>query len=136
MLLEFLHITSFALDGFAFAAEALVGQALGARARGTLRRAAVLTSVWGLGIVVLLSLTFALSGGWIIDLMAKSPEVQIEARRYLPWMIAAPLIGIASWMLDGIFIGATRTRDMRNGKFILLNPLAARSRQHATDPMV
>ncbi|MEO1276588.1 MAG: hypothetical protein AAFV96_14795, partial [Pseudomonadota bacterium] len=57
-------------------------------------------------------------GPWLIDLMAKAPEVQEAARIYLPWVAAAPLIGIASWMLDGIFIGATRTREMRNAMLI------------------
>ncbi len=113
VLLQFLAITAYALDGFAFAAETLVGQALGAKARQSLRRAALMTSFWGLLIVVLLSLFFALAGPWLIDLMTKAPDVQAEARSYLIWIIAAPLIGIASWMLDGIFIGATRTRDMR-----------------------
>ncbi len=46
--------------------------------------------------------------------MAKATEVREIARDYLPWMVAAPLIGFAAWMLDGVFIGATRTRDMRN----------------------
>lgn len=113
VLLQFLHITAYALDGFAFAAETLVGQALGARARQTLRRAAVLTSLWGLLIVLGLSVVFAIYGRDVIDIMAKAPDVRIVAREYLIWLIAAPLIGIASWMLDGIFIGATRTRDMR-----------------------
>ena len=46
--------------------------------------------------------------------MAADPAVREAARSYLPWMVAAPLVGLASWMLDGIFIGATRTGDMRN----------------------
>ena len=57
---------------------------------------------------------FALGGGWLIDVMAKSPEVQSEARIYLIWMVLAPILGVWSWMFDGIFIGATQTRDMRN----------------------
>lgn len=114
ILLHFLEITAYALDGFAFAAEALVGQALGARAPGALRRGALLTSLWGLYCVIALALAFALFGGPIIDVMTTAPEVRAEARIYLPYMVAAPLIGLASWMLDGVFIGATRTRDMRN----------------------
>nr|WP_245216215.1 MATE family efflux transporter [Sagittula salina] len=114
VLLQFLSITAYALDGFAFAAEALVGQALGARAADKLRRAAVLTSLWGLISNFIFMLAFALAGGWIIDLMATDPTVRDAARLYLPWMVAAPLVGLASWMLDGIFIGATRTADMRN----------------------
>ena len=114
VLLQFLHITAYALDGFAFAAEAMVGQALGARARDTLRRAALLSSFWGGIMVVLLALVFAVAGGAIIDLLTKAGDVQSAARLYLPYMVAAPLLGVGSWMLDGIFIGATRTRDMRN----------------------
>ena len=114
VLLHFLHITSNALDGFAFAAEALVGQAVGARAPMGVRRAAIVSSRFGLGCVVLLALGFAVLGGPIVDLMAKVPEVQAAARDYLPWMVAAPLVGVAAWMLDGVFVGATRTRDMRN----------------------
>ena len=114
VLLQFLHITAYALDGFAFAAETLVGQAMGARNRRGLRRAGIVTGQWGLGIVLALAAGFALLGGPLIDLMAKAPDVQVAARGYLPYMALAPLVGLAAWMLDGIFIGATRTRDMRN----------------------
>jgi MATE family multidrug resistance protein len=114
ILLQFLNITAYALDGFAFAAEALVGQAMGARARGALRQAAGLASLWGAGVAGLLALGFLLLGPWVIDVMTTAPEVRAEAREYLGWMVLAPVVGIAAWMLDGIFIGATRTRDMRN----------------------
>ncbi|WP_212525432.1 MATE family efflux transporter [Actibacterium sp. MT2.3-13A] len=114
ILLQFLHITAYALDGFAFAAETLVGQALGAKARARLRRAAILTSLWGLGSSLALAAAFALAGGQIIDVMTTAPEVREVARIYLPYMVIAPLAGLAPWMLDGVFIGATRTADMRN----------------------
>lgn len=114
VLLQFLEITAFALDGFAFAAEALVGQAVGAKSVARVRRASILTSQWGVLGAFGLGAFFWFAGPWIIDLMAKAPEVQTEARRFLYWAAMAPVIGIASWMLDGIFIGATRTRDMRN----------------------
>ncbi|SHM07444.1 multidrug resistance protein, MATE family [Roseovarius litoreus] len=114
VLMQFLHITAYALDGFAFAAEALVGQAMGRHDPARLRRAALISSQWGVVAVIGLSLSFALLGPAIIDLMARNAAVQDTARLYLPWMVAAPLFGLASYMLDGIFIGATRTRDMRN----------------------
>lgn len=114
ILTQFMHITAYALDGFAFAAEALVAQTLGAKRKDLLRRAAVMTSLWGVALCAALAIAFALGGGWLIDVMTTSPEVREEARRYLPWMVLAPLVGVASWMLDGIFIGATRSRDMRN----------------------
>lgn len=114
VLLQFLHVTAYAMDGFAFAAESLVGQAMGARRRDVLRRGAVVTSVWGLVTVVVLAAFFGLAGPSLIDLMTTAPGVRAEARLYLPYMVAAPLVGCAAWMFDGIFIGATRTRDMRN----------------------
>ncbi|MEY8883457.1 MATE family efflux transporter [Donghicola sp. XS_ASV15] len=114
VLLQFLNITAYALDGFAFTAETIVGQALGARSTPILRRGAVLTSAWAVGASVLLACVFAVGGGTIIDIMTTAPEVRIAAREFLPWMVAAPLLGVAAWMLDGIFIGATRSQDMRN----------------------
>ena len=114
VLMQFLQITAYALDGFAFAAEALVGQAMGRHDPARLRRAALVSSQWGVLAVIGLALTFALLGPAIIDLMARNTAVQDTARLYLPWMVAAPLFGLAPYMLDGIFIGATRTRDMRN----------------------
>ncbi|MEO1640213.1 MAG: MATE family efflux transporter [Pseudomonadota bacterium] len=114
ILMQFLQVTAYALDGFAFAAEAMVGQALGARARAALRRSAVLSSLWG-GVVCLgLAICFAAFGPTAIDIMTTAPDVRAAARDYLPYMVAAPLVGVAAWMLDGIFIGATRTQDMRN----------------------
>ncbi|MFO8126033.1 MATE family efflux transporter [Yoonia sp.] len=114
ILMQFLQVTAYALDGFAFAAEALVGQALGARARAALRRSAILSSLWGGIVCAMLALSFALFGGTIIDIMTTAPDVRETARVYLPYMVAAPVVGVAAWMLDGIFIGATRTKDMRN----------------------
>ncbi|MGJ8588442.1 MAG: MATE family efflux transporter [Yoonia sp.] len=114
ILMQFLQVTAYALDGFAFSAEALVGQALGARARAALRRSAVLSSLWGGIVCALLALSFALFGGRVIDIMTTAPEVREVARIYLPYMVLAPIVGVAAWMLDGIFIGATRTKDMRN----------------------
>ncbi|MCB1313530.1 MAG: MATE family efflux transporter, partial [Sedimentitalea sp.] len=114
ILLQFIEITAYALDGFAFAAEALVGQAVGVASVPRLRRSILLSTIWALVGTVLLSLAFALWGGAIVDLMAKAPEVRAEARNYLPYMLLVPVLGVASWMLDGVFIGATRTGDMRN----------------------
>ena len=118
VLLQFIEVAAYALDGFAFAAEALVGQAVGARSVTALRRAAWLASVWALAGTAILSLAFLIAGPAIIDLLTTEPMVRAQARIYLPWLVAAPLIGIASWMLDGIFIGATCTRQMRNAMLV------------------
>ncbi len=113
VLLQFLEITAYALDGFAFAAEALIGQAVGARRPDQFRRAARIASLWGVGGALLVSLAFAAFGLRLIDLLTTAPEVRSAARSYLPWLVVAPVLGIASWMFDGIFIGATLTGRMR-----------------------
>jgi MATE family multidrug resistance protein len=114
VLLQFLMISAYTLDGFAFAAEAMVGQAMGARQRAVLRHAALIAGFWGAIGSLGLTLVFALFGGALIDLMTTSGEVQQEARAYLIYMIMAPIAGCAAFMLDGVFVGATRTADMRN----------------------
>ncbi|CUH45912.1 MATE family efflux transporter [Ruegeria atlantica] len=113
VLLQFLEITAFALDGFAFSAEALVGSAVGARDRAQVRRASIMASQWGVGGAFALGFVFFLTGPSLIDLMSTSPEVRIAAREFLLWAALAPVIGVASWMFDGIYIGATWTRAMR-----------------------
>ncbi|OWY17980.1 MATE family efflux transporter [Thioclava sp. JM3] len=118
VLLQFLQITAFALDGFAFSVESLVGQAVGAHSAARLRRASIVSSQWGIGGALVLGAVFLLAGPAIIDLMTTAPNVRIEARDYLFWIAAAPLIGGPAWMLDGIFIGATLTREMRNAMVI------------------
>lgn len=113
VLVQFLEITAFALDGFAFAAEALVGAAVGAGARARLRRAAIMASQWAVGGAIVLGVVFWLLGPVLIDLMSTAQDVRAEARIYLLWVVVAPAIGIASWMFDGIYVGATWTREMR-----------------------
>jgi len=114
VLLQFLMIASYALDGFAFSAEALVGKAFGRRNPAQLRRAALLASGWGMAAAVLMALAFAVVGSVIVDLITTSVEVRTQARVYLPYLVIMPVIGCAAFMLDGIFVGATRSRDMRN----------------------
>ena len=114
VLIQFMYITAYAMDGFAFAAETLIARAYGRSDPVRVRRSALVTSMWGLAVCVVTAVAFLLAGPWLIDLMAKDVDVQIEARAYLWWMVVAPLVGCAAWMLDGIFIGAARGRDMRN----------------------
>lgn len=118
VLIQFMYITAYAMDGFAFASETLIARAYGRKDPARVRRSAVVTSTWGAVTCIAMAAFFAVAGAWLIDLMAKAPDVQVEARRYLWWMVAAPIVGCASWMLDGIFIGATRGRDMRNMMFV------------------
>jgi multidrug resistance protein, MATE family len=118
ILMQFLQVVTHLLDGFAFSAETLVGQAVGARRLGALRRSVRLTAGWGVGGAVAMAVGVALLGVPGIDMMTTASEVREGARVYLVWIVIAPLIGIASWMYDGIFIGATRTKEMRNAMFL------------------
>lgn len=118
VLMQFFAIIAYALDGFAFGAETLVGQAIGARSVTQARQASRLAMTWGIGGGVLLGLVFGLGGGVIIDLMTNAPEVRVEARIYLPWLVIAPVIGSVAWILDGIFIGATLTVEMRRAMIL------------------
>jgi MATE family multidrug resistance protein len=113
VLLQFLGILSYALDGFAFAAETLVGQAIGARAVHEVRQAIRLSLIWTFAGGVVLGLFFWLAGPWLIDLMATDAAVRGEARHFLPWIVAAPFFGALAWAYDGIYIGALLTAEMR-----------------------
>ena len=113
ILLQFVHITSYALDGFAFSAEALVGSAYGQRSQSQIRSAALKSTVWALLCALLMTLFFFLFGEKLIQVMVKDEIIQNTSQEYLFWMAITPISGFLSFMLDGIFIGATGTKYMR-----------------------
>ncbi|MEM1373584.1 MAG: MATE family efflux transporter [Pseudomonadota bacterium] len=112
VLIQFLYVASYGLDGFAFAVEALVARTMGAGQRAGLRRAVVICGQWTFGTACALTLAYGLGGGAVIDLMTTAPDVRVLAREYLPWLVVLPLVAAGSFLIDGVFIGATRTRDM------------------------
>jgi len=114
VLLNFLMLISNALDGFAHATEALSGRSLGKRELDRFYRTVVGAAIWSLVSALLLTLIFALAGNLIIALLTGIEAVREEAARYLPWLVALPLIGIWSFLLDGVFIGTTQVRAMQN----------------------
>ena len=120
ILIQFIMLAAFALDGFAYAAEALIAKAVGRKDRYALHEAVWRTSLWGVVAAILMTVGFAICGGAIIDLMATSQEVRSDARIYLIWAIIAPMLAIGAFMLDGIFIGATRGPDLRNMMIVSL----------------
>jgi MATE family multidrug resistance protein len=107
-------VGAFFLDGFASAAEQLCGRATGARDGHAFSRAVRLSLSWGFGFGAAATLTLIAAGPWLIDLMTASPEVRIVAREYLLYAALASVIGVFAFTYDGIYIGATWTRDMRN----------------------
>jgi MATE family multidrug resistance protein len=120
ILLQFINLSAYLLDGFAFAAEVFTGRAIGAAKRARFRAAVRLSSICAASVAAAVSLVFAASGGALIDAMTTNAEVRAAARLYLPWAVAGPLAGVACFQLDGIFIGATRTAEMRNMMLISL----------------
>lgn len=120
VLIQFQHFLSFGLDGFAHAAEALVGAAIGAGSRAKLRAAVVTAGIWALAVAALYTLIYAGVGAIIIQALTGIDSVRVGASEYLVWLMISPIISVWSFLLDGIFIGATRTAEMRNGMLISL----------------
>ena len=114
ILINFLLLISLGLDGFANAAEAMVGRAIGSRDRRAFSAAVITSGFWSLVIAVGFSLFYVLAGTALINLMTNLDEVRTAACRYLPWVMLLPLVGVWCFLLDGIFIGATRGREMRD----------------------
>lgn len=114
VLMQFIMITSYALDGFAHAAEALTGRAVGRRdwpLFGASVRAAARFSLMTAGVAMA---AFFFGGDYLIALLTDLPDVRATAGDYLPWMVVMPAIAVWSYLLDGVFIGATATREMRD----------------------
>lgn len=118
VLLNLVSTSAFALDGFAHAAEALVGGAVGRRSRADLSGAVRATMRWGGVAAVFTAAAFAVAGGALVELLTTIPEVRAEARDFLPFAAAMPLISVWCYLYDGIFLGATRTREMRNAAIL------------------
>lgn len=114
VLMNFLMFISFGLDGFAYAVEAMVGKAVGARNRLEFRLACGLNLFWGVLVGIIFVLIFALAGPQLIGLITTIEEVRAQAVRYLPWLVLMPLAACWCFILDGIFIGTTRAAEMRD----------------------
>lgn len=118
LLLNGLLLTAHALDGLAHAVEALSGHAIGAGDRTALQRVMVVAGGWSLLASVAFGLFFLYGGQLFIQLQTDIPEVRQLALTYLPYLAALPLIAVWSYLLDGLFIGATRAREMRNSMLL------------------
>jgi MATE family, multidrug efflux pump len=111
---NFLLLSSFFLDGLANAAEQLCGQAYGARNRSAFSGATRLVVLWGFAFAVAVAVAIALFGPALIDIMTANDEVRRIARDFLIFVIVSPLLSVFAFAFDGVYIGATWARDMRN----------------------
>jgi MATE family multidrug resistance protein len=111
---NFLLISAFFLDGLANAAEQLCGRAYGARDRNAFSTATRLIIRWGFAFALAVTVVFALFGPALIDIMTASQDVRRSARDYLPFVILSPVLAVFAFAYDGVYIGSTWARDMRN----------------------
>lgn len=120
VLINLFLVTAYFLDGFGTAAEQLCGQSLGARDAKSFRAAVRLTSFWSLAFAAGLAAAALLCGSSFIEFLTTNPQVRAYARDYLVFAALAPLAGVLAFELDGVFVGATWTRDMRNMMLVSL----------------
>ncbi len=120
VLLHFFNIMTFGLDGFAHAAEALAGQAYGARNHLAFRSAVSSSILWAAIVAVIFSLAYLILGPSFISWLTALTEVKGIAQHYLGWIVVAPLFAVWAYLLDGVFLATTRTVEMRNSMIISL----------------
>jgi len=114
VLMNLQNLTAFGLDGFAHAAEALVGKAVGEKRVDALARSVRLCLRWSLIFAVGFFALYALAGPLFVRLLTDLPDVRRTAMQFLPWLVVSPLISVWSFLYDGVYIGMTRARAMRN----------------------
>lgn len=120
VLLNLQTFMAHALDGFAHAAEALGGRAIGARDRQAFRDAVRAAMLWGLIVAIAFTLVYVLAGVAIVELLTGIQDVRAAAREYIVWSVVMPLVAVFPFVLDGVFLGATRGRTMRNAMIVSL----------------
>ncbi len=120
ILLHLVHFLAFGLDGFAHAAETLAGNAYGMKSRERLHNVVVVTLLWSVVVALVFCIVYALGGTFIVSLMTSIESVQETANLYLPWLIVAPIFCVWPFLYDGVYIGMTRTVEMRNSMLIAM----------------
>jgi len=114
ILMQFITMVALVLDAFAHTAEAVTGAAYGAKNRKRFDKAVKLTTEFSVIFAMLIGLLIYFGGPYFIAMLTQDPDVIASARRYLPYCALTPIVGFAAWQFDGIFIGTTKTREMRN----------------------
>ena len=118
LLLQFFTLFSYIMDGFAYAGESLVGRYIGARDSHSLRLSIRLILLWGVILTVVFTALYALFGDWFLRIFSDETDIIACARPYMFWTLIVPICGFAAFLFDGIFVGATASRAMRNTMFI------------------
>ena len=114
LLMIFQSFLAHGLDGFAHATSALVGEAVGAKNHKALRATVIAATLMAACVATAYALLYGLFGTYLLALLTDIPELRAFAGDYLIWMVISPILSVWAYQLDGIFIGATRAREMRN----------------------
>ena len=114
ILMKLLMIFSYFTDGFAYAGEALTGRYIGAKNAPNVRATVKWTFVWSMGLALLFIGIYHFGGNGLLHAMTSDESVIDAARGYMPWLLLMPVVGCAAFTWDGIYIGATAARYMRN----------------------
>ena len=118
ILMKLLMIFSYFTDGFAYAGEALTGRFIGEKSPDGVHSTVRQTFLWGLGVTALFMLVYGFGGAGLFGLMTADPSVIEAGRQFIPWLLLMPLIGCPAFIWDGIYIGATASRDLRNSTLL------------------
>ena len=118
ILMKLLMIFSYFTDGFAYAGEALTGRFIGEESLDGVRSTVRQTFLWGLGVTALFMLVYGAGGKALFGLMTSDPAVIEAGTQFIPWLLLMPLIGCPAFIWDGIYIGATASRDLRNSTLL------------------
>lgn len=114
IMMNLLMLYSYFIDGFAYAGEALTGKYIGAGDSISLKKSTKLLFFWAAGIGVVSTVAYAFGGEWMVRMMTTDTQVIEAARPYLFWLILMPVLSCAAFMWDGIYVGATASRSIRN----------------------
>ncbi len=118
LLMQFFTLFSYMMDGFAYAGESLVGRYIGAKDPKSLKLAVRLLLFWDLGLTLLFTALYAVGGEQFLRIFSDQPDVIEGAQVYMFWTLIIPVCGFSAFLFDGIFVGATATRAMRNCMFV------------------
>ena len=114
IMMKLLMIFSYFTDGFAYAGEAMTGRYIGAKDEPMLRQTVRWTFIWSMSIALIFMLIYQFAGVPMLKMMTSDPSVVEAAREYIPWLLLMPIIGCAAFTWDGIYIGATASKAIRN----------------------
>ena len=118
LLLQFFTLFSYIMDGFAYAGEALVGRYIGERNKPLLQKAVRFLLMWGVALTIVFTVLYAAFGEYFLRVFTDDSNLIAGVQDYMFWILLVPVCGFAAFLFDGIFVGATASRTMRNSMFI------------------